>query len=230
MRAPPSRFRARAAAPVALVLALGASASGQERSATPLLSTDAGAIAPTAMSPDAVRPVARRIGFRDAVAQAIEHNPNALNAAADIRRVGGLMEQVRAASLPTLTANATYTRLNKDRTFQSSSADGGTANVVVAAKDQWNVNGVLSIPVIAPQAWANWARAADNLESSKLSRHDVQRTVGVTTARAYLTVFAQKRQVDVNRQARDNSLAHFQYSEARMRGGIGNRVDWARAG
>ena len=95
MRAPPSRFRARAAAPVALVLALGASASGQERSATPLLSTDAGAIAPTAVSPDAVRPVARRIGFREAVDQAIGHNPNALNAAADIRRVGGVMEEVR---------------------------------------------------------------------------------------------------------------------------------------
>ena len=58
----------------------------------------------------------------------------------------------------------------------------------------------------------------------------MQRTVGVTTARAYLTVFAQKRQVEVNRQARDNSLAHMQYADSRLRGGIGNRVDWARAG
>ena len=58
----------------------------------------------------------------------------------------------------------------------------------------------------------------------------MQRTVGVTTARAYLTVFAQKRQVEVNRQARDNSLAHMQHADTRLRGGIGNRVDWARAG
>jgi multidrug efflux system outer membrane protein len=54
--------------------------------------------------------------------------------------------------------------------------------------------------------------------------------VAITVARAYLTVFAQKRQVDVNHQARDNSLAHMQYADARLRGGIGNRIDWARAG
>jgi outer membrane protein TolC len=231
--ASPNPHRVRRAAPglpLGLALVLATSATGQERSATPLLSVDAGATAATAVAPDAVRPVGRKIGFRDAVGQAIERNPNALVAAADIRRVGGLMEQVRAASLPTLSVNATYTRLNKDRTFQTSVSDGGTENVVVAARDQWNVNGVLSIPVIAPQAWANWTRAADQLESSRLSQRDVQRTVGVTTARAYLTVFAQKRQVDVNRQARDNSAAHMQYADARLRGGIGNRVDWARAG
>jgi outer membrane protein TolC len=215
---------------LALALVVTGSADGQERSATPLLSIDAGSTTATAAAPDSVRPVARRIGFRDAVAQSIDRNANALTAAADIRRVGGLMEQVRAASLPTLTVNASYTRLNKDRTFNTTVSDGGTENVVVAAKDQWNVNGVLAIPIIAPQAWANWSRAADQLESSKLSQRDVQRTVGITAARAYLTVFAQKRQVDVNRQARDNSLAHMQYADSRLRGGIGNRVDWARAG
>ena len=215
---------------VALALVATVTASGQERSTTPLLSIDAGSTMATSTAPDSVRPVARKISFRDAVARSIEHNATALVAAADIRRVGGVMEEVRAASLPTLSLNATYTRLNKDRTFQTTGSDGGSENVVVAAKDQWNVNGVLSIPIIAPQAWANWKRAADQLESSKLSSRDVQRTVGVTAARAYLTVFAQKRQVDVNRQARDNSLAHMRYADQRLQGGVGNRVDWARAG
>ena len=100
----------------------------------------------------------------------------------------------------------------------------------MAAKDSINITGSLSIPILAPQAWADWSRAADQLDTSKLSERDVQRTVAITTARAYLTVFAQKRQVEVNRQARDNSLAHMQYADARLRGGIGNRVDWARAG
>ena len=102
--------------------------------------------------------------------------------------------------------------------------------MTVAAKDSVNITGTLTIPILAPAAWADWTRAADNLESSKYSERDVQRTVGITTAHAYLTVFAQKRQVDVNRQARDNSLAHMQYADSRLRGGIGNRVDWARAG
>jgi outer membrane protein len=222
--------RAAPAVPLMLGLVLAAPATGQERSATPLISVDAGFTAAAAPSPDAVRPVARKISLRDAVAQALERNATARVAAADIRRVGGLMEQVRAASLPTLGVNATYTRLNKDRTFQASGTDGGTENVVVAAKDSINITGSLTIPILAPQAWSDWTRAADQLESSKFSERDVQRTVGITAARSYLTVFAQKRQVEVNRQARDNSLAHMQYADSRLRGGIGNRVDWARAG
>ena len=228
-----NRYRVRCAAPrlpLALALVLAASAAAQERSSTPLISVDAGFSAPTAVSPDAVRPVAKRINLHDAVEQALERNATARVAAADIRRVGGLMEQVRAASLPTLGVNATYTRLNKDRTFAATGSDGGTQNVTVAAKDSVNITGTLSVPVLAPQAWADWTRAADNLDSSKLSQLDVQRTVGITTAHGYLTVFAQKRQVEVNRQARDNSLAHMQYADSRLRGGIGNRVDWARAG
>ena len=220
----------RARVPLALALTLTASAAAQQPSTTPLYSVDAGSSTARSPSPDAVRPVARKVSLRDAVAQAIDRNPSALVAAAEIRRVGGVMEEVRAASLPTLGVNATYTRLDKDRTFQTSTSDGGTENVVVASKDSINVTGTLAIPIIAPQAWANWTRAADQLETSRASQRDIQRTVAITVARAYLTVFAQKRQVDVNHQARDNSLAHMQYADARLRGGIGNRIDWARAG
>jgi outer membrane protein TolC len=213
-----------------LALVVAASAAGQERSTTPLISVDAGFVPATSESPDAVRPVARKITLRDAVAQALERNATARVAAADIRRVGGLMEQVRAASLPTLGVSGTYTRLNKAVTAALSSSDGGTQDVVFSPRDSLRLDGTLSIPIIAPQAWADWKRSADQLESSKFSARDVQRTIGVSTARAYLTVFAQRRQVEVNRQARDNALAHMQYADARLRGGIGNRTDWARAG
>ena len=227
----PHRVR-RAAPRLPLMLALigAASATGQDRSTTPLISIDAGFTAPTAPSPDSVRAVAKKITLRDAVGQAIARSATALVAAADIRRVGGIMEEVRAASLPTLSVNATYTRLNKDRTVPFPASDGGTENVIVNKKDSINITGSLAIPILAPASWAEWTRAADQLDSAKLSERDVQRTVGITTARAYLTVFAQRRQVDVNRQARDNALAHMQYSDSRLRGGIGNRVDWARAG
>src|SRR5262245_43700911 len=224
VRRPPLRL------PLVLALMGAASATGQDRSTTPLISIDAGFTAAAAPSPDAVRPVVKTITLRDAVAQAIGRNATARVAAADIRRVGGIMEEVRAASLPTLGVNATYKRLNKEITSVFPAPGGGTENVTVAPRDSIRIDGTLSIPILAPAAWADWTRAADNLDSAKLSERDVQRTVGITTARAYLTVFAQKRQVEVNRQARDNALAHMQYSDARLRGGIGNRVDWARAG
>jgi len=213
-----------------LALVLAASAAGQNVSNTPLLSTDGGAVAATSTAPDTTRPVGKRINFREAVAQAIAKNPTALIAAADIRRVGGLMQQTRAASLPTLGVDGTYTHLNKAVTANLTGPNGENENVVFSPRDTLRFQGNLSIPVLAPAAWADWKRAADRLESSKLSQRDVERTVGITAARTYLTVFAQKRQVDVNRQARDNSLAHMQYADARLRGGIGNRVDWARAG
>ena len=222
--------RAAPGMPLVLALVFAASATGQERSNTPLISVDAGFVASTTASPDAVRPVQKKISLRDAVAQALERNATARVAAADIRRVGGLMEEVRAASLPTLGVKATYVRQNKAVTAPLTSADGGTENVVFSPRDTFRVDGALAIPILAPQAWADWKRAADQLESSRLSARDVQRTIGVSAARAYLTVFAQRRQVEVNRQARDNALAHMQYADARLRGGIGNRTDWARAG
>ncbi len=215
---------------LALVLLVGVSAAGQEPSKIPLLSVDAGMTTSQIRAPDAVRPVPRKVGFRDAVAQALARNPSALVASADIQRVSGLMEEIRSASLPILAVSATYTRLDSDRTFQTTGSDGGTSSIVVAGKDSIYVTGLLSIPIIAPQAWANWARAGDQVDVSRASAKDVQRTVAINTGRAYLTIYAQKRQVDVFRQARDNSLDHFRYAEARLRGGIGNRIDWARSG
>jgi len=212
------------------VLLLGFAATGQEPSKIPLLSVDGGVTRSTSLAPDSVRPVPRKIGFRDAVAQALARNPSALVAAADIRRVSGIMEEIRASSLPTLSVVATYTRLDRDRTFQSGGSDGGSSPTVVANKDSVNVSGLISIPLIAPQAWANWARAGNEVDTAKASARDVQRTVAINTASAYLIIYAQKRQVDVFRQARDNSLEHFRYAEVRLKGGLGNRIDWARAG
>ena len=80
-----------------LAAVLAAAALGQEPSRTPLISVDAGFVASTTASPDAVRPVQKKISLRDAVAQALERNATARVAAADIRRVGGLMEARRSS-------------------------------------------------------------------------------------------------------------------------------------
>jgi hypothetical protein len=80
------------------------------------------------------------------------------------------MEEVRAASLPTLSVNATYTRLNKDRTVPFPASDGGTRTWIVNKKDSINITGSLAIPILAPASWAEWTRAADQLDSAKLLR------------------------------------------------------------
>lgn len=230
MRIPQNPHRAARGIAVALALVLAGATAGQENSGVPLLSIDGGPMASTLHAPDAVRPVARKVTFPQAVEQALARNPSALVATNDIARVRGLMEEIRAASLPVIGVTGNYTRLDKDRTFVSGLSDGGTADVVVASRDSIYVSGIIAIPIIAPQAWANWARAGDQVDVSRANARDVQRTVAINAARAYLTIFAQKRQVDVFRQARDNSLEHFRYADARLKGGVGNRIDWARAG
>src|SRR4051812_37583688 len=57
---------------------------------------------------------AERITFADAVKRALAHNPTARVADEEIRRAHALMEQARAASLPTIVGNGTYTRLDHD--------------------------------------------------------------------------------------------------------------------
>ena len=115
-------------------------AEGERTPADVLISVDAGFTAATATSSDAVRPVTRKISFRDAIAQAIERNPSALVAAADIRRVGGLMEQVRAASLPTLATTQSLRELYVTDAVQITPA-------------QWSSLGRESLPQCHIQRW-----------------------------------------------------------------------------
>jgi outer membrane protein TolC len=199
---------------------VGHPAQGQEGAKTFGTAPDAGAVTGAA-------PVPRSVSLREAVEEAMARNPSALTAVQEIRRVAGLMEETRANSLPTLSVTATGTIYNKELSFN---AGGDAGAVTVRGKTAFNLVGTLSVPIIAPQAWADWRRAADQIDVQKASQADVQRTVAINTARAYVTVFAQKRQVEVNRVARDNAKAHLEYAEARLRGGIGNRLDWARAG
>src|SRR4051812_12678964 len=55
-----------------------------------------------------------RIGFGDAVHQALQRNPNVTVALEEINRARGLAEEVRSQWLPTLALNGTFTQLDGD--------------------------------------------------------------------------------------------------------------------
>jgi outer membrane protein len=163
------------------------------------------------------------ITLTEAVHRALLRNPSAQIAALEIERARALLEEVRAISLPSLTANGTYTRLDGDRWSKLS------ATKPIAAKDQLAANLNLSVPLLAPQRWVQWSQAAANLRTSEASNQDVRRTVALAVARAYLTVIAQKRTVDTNNRAVATDRAHYEYAHTRLVGGVGNRVDDVRA-
>jgi outer membrane protein len=158
--------------------------------------------------------------FDDAIRRALARNPSVEIAAREIDRAEALLKQARAAWLPTLNANATYTRLDDDREINGR---------VLSFKSQLNGNLQLTVPIIAARGWASYSRAKDAVGISRSSQSDVRREIAVSTARAFLTVIAQRRVLNSVERALNTARAHEEYATTRLQGGVGNRLDAVRA-
>jgi outer membrane protein TolC len=179
---------------------------------------------PPALSPSSLTtppPGTPRVSFVDAVKRSLDRNPTALSAIADIRRSQALVREARAGWFPTLVGTGTYTRLDSDRTLGN-----GT---VIAGANSFNANALLTVPIINPKAWSLQTHAEDQVEVSRVSLAEVRRQLALAVGRAYLTVIAQKRLVEVSERARDTAKAHYDYAKKRFEGGVGNRLDYVRA-
>jgi len=173
-----------------------------------------------AAAPEAA-PALEKVGFQEAVRRALARNTSAVVSAEDVRRTEGILGEVRSGALPFLGLTGTYTRLDSDRLTAS--------GAVFAPKDQRYGTALLSVPLLAPSRWAQWAHASQAVDASAANDADVRRSVAVTAARAYLTVIAQRRAVSVSETARDTAKAHYDYAHARRKGGVGNALDELRA-
>jgi outer membrane protein TolC len=170
------------------------------------------------------------LGFEAAVGQALQRNPQAAVALEEIHRAQAIVEEARAPWLPTLTANATYTRVESDRYLSTTNAAGMTVRgPVVVPADQENVNLNAVVPIVVPSRWAPYWHAKDNLQVAKLSADDVRRQLALATARTYLGTLAQHRVVEVSLRARNAARAHYEFAHQRYAGGVGTRVDEVRA-
>jgi outer membrane protein TolC len=165
-------------------------------------------------------PVLDKLTFDVAIKRALDRNPTSLEAAAEIRRYSSLMEQVRASSLPTLSAAAAYTRLDANRVAGA---------LVLEPENGLNLSATLSAPLVNVRGWVQWQQAGDQVDVARLTAADVRRTLAVTAGRAYLTVIKERRLLETARTARDNAKAHYDFTHTQLLGGIGNRLDDARA-
>jgi len=160
------------------------------------------------------------MALKDAIGTALARNPTAIIAYAEIRRAQAIVDQVRAAALPTLYGTGVYTKLDSPRTYQGLVQVPGSA---------LQASALLTVPLIVPKPWAQWSQATDQVDLSRASAEDTRRTVAVAVARAYLAIVAQKRVIDAAVRARDTDKAHYEYSRQRFQGGVGNRIDEVRA-
>lgn len=183
----------------------------------PTATTTAAATATAGATPAAA---VERFSFDAAVARALARNPTMTSAKADVMRAEALVREARASALPVLSGNATYTHLDSARGQPPGSALG---------QDELAANLMLNLPLLAPLPWTSWSHAEDARVATEASAQDIRRQVAVAVGRAYLTVIAQHRILEVTARARDNAQAHYQYAHTRFAGGVGHSIDEIRA-
>lgn len=170
--------------------------------------------------PAATDAALERIPLREALTRALRRNPSIAVAAADARRAAALVEQVRAAALPTLVGNGTYTRLDDDRRLDTQ---------VFVPADQISANLTLTVPLLQPARWAAWARSRDEKQLAEISATEARRQLVLLVSSAYLTVVTQHRAVEATERARAIALAHHGRAQKRLGGGVGSQLDEVRA-
>jgi outer membrane protein TolC len=161
-----------------------------------------------------------RVSLAEAVSRALERNPSAAAAYAEVERARAVVGETRSNALPTVVGNGTLTLLDSPRTA------GGIpvqpqAGIVLGA--------TLTVPIVTPRPWVQWSQSKDQFEVSKASASDVRRLVATSVARAYLAIVAQKRVIEAATRARDTDKAHYDFAHQRYAGGVGNRIDEVRA-
>jgi outer membrane protein len=161
-----------------------------------------------------------RITFDDAVRRALENNPNVAEAAQAILRADTLLQEARTVYQPAVSASITTTVLDAARGFDEFVTQPRTQSLLGAS---------VSYPVLAAARWAQQTQAQDQIRIARLSVGETRRQIALSTAQAYLAVIAQQRLVDVNERSRENALAHVEYARARLRGGLGSRLNELRA-
>lgn len=163
----------------------------------------------------------RAMTFDEAIARAVEQNPDVAIARNAIQRAEALLQQAQTIFRPTVSGSVTTSVLDSERSFGDQVTQPRTQSVIA---------GSVAYPILAPSRWAQSGQAADQVAVAELSVVDRARAVAVATAQAYLAVIAQKRLVETNERALETARAHLAYADARLEAGAGSRLNALRAG
>ena len=172
------------------------------------------------ITPARARPL--QLSFGEATRRAFTRNPDTLIAAEEIARAHAIVEQVRAASLPMLTAAATFTQLDHARLSQAAPP------ALILPGTGFNAAGTAAL-ALDPRNWVQWSQARENVKLARLSAADVRRQVAIVVGQVYLSVFAQRQIIEADQSAVMNTAAHVADTRARLDAGNGTLLDFERA-
>jgi outer membrane protein len=165
-------------------------------------------------------PAMERLTFDQAVQRAIERNPSAAMAAAQILRAEAVLAQVRASTRLAVNGTVTSTTLNTGVSF-----DGNT----VVPRSQLTGSIDVTMPLYAPALWASRTQAMDQRAIADLSATETRRQVALAAADLYLAVIASHRGVEANERAQDTARAHYDYAHTQLQAGTGSLLNELRA-
>jgi outer membrane protein len=163
---------------------------------------------------------AQPMTFDEAIARAVASHPTVAQAAAGILRAEALLQQVAARSRPSLDASVSTRTIGPVQEF---------AGEAINPRTQLTAGVSLAVPLLTPSRWAQRAQAQDQVLVAERGAADVRLAIAVATAEAYLAVITQRRVLELNRRARDNAQAHFDFAQRRFEGGLGSRLNALRA-
>lgn len=165
-------------------------------------------------------PVPRAVGLNEAVQQAVAKNIALASAQTAIARAEALLQQSRAALMPTVGASIT--------TITNDSARGFEGNTT-QPRSQAVFGATASVPLLAFEGRARVGQSRDQVELARLGTAEARQQIAVATANAYISVMAARRQVEVSQRAVQAARAHLDFSQKRLEGGAGSRLNHARA-
>ncbi|MDB4969869.1 MAG: outer rane efflux protein [Myxococcales bacterium] len=162
------------------------------------------------------------LSFAEAMRRAFARNPDMLIAMEEIARAHAIVEEVRAGSLPTLSAVATFTQLDSPRLSITS------PGAILLPGTQFNGAGTAAL-TLDPRRWVQWSQARENVRTTRLNAGDVRRRLALAVGQTYLSVLAQRQIVQADQLAVQNATAHVDYTRLRLEGGNGTLLDFQRA-
>ena len=163
----------------------------------------------------------RAVTFEEAIARALERNPTVAIAATAIARADVLVRESRASLMPYAEMRLNNVTLDSSRGF-----NGETFQ----PQNQFFFTPSVSVPILALWRRSIVEQARDQIEVANRTVAEVRQQVAVATAEAYLQVIAARRQLEIDESALKTAQAHLEYATRRLEGGIGSRLNQARAG
>lgn len=165
-------------------------------------------------------PEIRQVELDAAVQQAVARNITLASAQLVIARSEALLQQSRAVLMPTVAASINSITNDSARGF---------GDTITQPQSQVIFGATAAMPLFAPEAWARVGQARDQVDVARLATVEARQQIVAATANAYITVIAARRQVEVSLRSLESSRAHLDFSDKRLEGGAGSRLNQARA-